>query len=247
MKIIDKIILNIYSLIILIESIIVILLIFGWAKIEAIIYIIKDMLNNNIAYNILFGISVVFIILSIKAMLFKNSRDKIDLVETRRKDKMGEGVLIENEDGKLLISKETIERLANSVVNNYDNIQDARTKVIIYNKNEITILIELQILQNTIIKDLNANLQLRIKDIIKEEKAEKDAKEAKYSAEEHKVDNAVGRTIADVEQELILKTLQDVSGNRTKAAEILGITVRTLRNKLNEYRDAGIDVEEYLK
>ena len=52
MKIIDKIILNIYSLIILIESIIVILLIFGWAKIETIIYIIKDMLNNNIAYNI---------------------------------------------------------------------------------------------------------------------------------------------------------------------------------------------------
>ena len=57
----------------------------------------------------------------------------------------------------------------------------------------------------------------------------------------------VGRTIADVEQELILKTLQDVAGNRTKAAEILGITVRTLRNKLNEYRDMGIDVEEYLK
>ena len=168
MKIIDKIILNIYSLIILIESIIVILLIFGWAKIETIIYIIKDMLNNNIAYNIVFGISVVFIILSIKAMFFKNARDKIDLVETKRKEKMGEGVLLENEDGKLLISKETIERLANSVVNNFDNIQDARTKVIIDNKNDITILIELQIVQNTVIKDLNANLQSRIKEIIKE-------------------------------------------------------------------------------
>lgn len=168
MKIIDKIILNIYSLIILIESIIVILLIFGWAKIETIIYIIKDMLNNNIAYNIVFGISVVFIILSIKAMFFKNARDKIDLVETKRKEKMGEGVLIENEDGKLLISKETIERLTNSVVNNFDNIQDARTKVIIDNKNDITILIELQILQNTVIKDLNANLQSRVKEIIKE-------------------------------------------------------------------------------
>ena len=59
--------------------------------------------------------------------------------------------------------------------------------------------------------------------------------------------SSIGRTIADVEQELILKTLQDVQGNRTKAAEILGITVRTLRNKLNEYRDMGIDVEEYLK
>lgn len=168
MKIIDKIILNIYSLIILIESIIVILLIFGWAKIETIIYIIKDMLNNNIAYNIVFGISVVFIILSIKAMLFKNSRDTTEVVETQRKDKMGEGVLIENEDGKLLISKETIERLANSVVNNFENIQDARTKVIIYNKKDITIVVELQILQNTVIKDLNSNLQFRIKDIIKE-------------------------------------------------------------------------------
>ncbi len=166
MKIIDKIILNIYSLIILIESIIVILLIFGWAKIETIIYIIKDMLNNNVAYNIVFGISVVFIILSIKAMLFKNSRDKIDLVETKRKDKMGEGVLIENEDGKLLISKETIERLANSVVNNYDNIQDERTKVIIDN-NDIKIVVELQILQNTVIRDLNENLQSRIKEVIK--------------------------------------------------------------------------------
>lgn len=168
MKIIDKIILNIYSLIILIESIIVILLIFGWAKIETIIYIIKDMLNNNIAYNVVFGISVVFIILSIKAIFFKNARDKIDLVETKRKDKMGEGVLLENEDGKLLISKETIERLANSVVNNFENIQDAKTKVIINNKNDITIVIELQILQNTVIKDLNANLQSRIKEVIKQ-------------------------------------------------------------------------------
>lgn len=167
MKIIDKIILNIYSLIILIESIIVILLVFGWAKIETIIYIITDMLNNHIAYNILFGISVVFIILSIKAMLFKNSRDKVDVIETTRKDKMGEGVLLENEDGKLLISKETIERLANSVVNNFDNIQDVRTKVIIENNN-IRILVELQILQNTVIRDLNSNLQSRIKEVIKE-------------------------------------------------------------------------------
>jgi two-component system response regulator FlrC len=51
-------------------------------------------------------------------------------------------------------------------------------------------------------------------------------------------------TIADMERELILKTLKQVSYNRTKAAEILGITVRTLRNKINEYRAAGINIEE---
>lgn len=81
----------------------------------------------------------------------------------------------------------------------------------------------------------------------KQVEAKEEVKKAAPEQAEESVNSSVGRTIADVEQELILKTLQDVAGNRTKAAEILGITVRTLRNKLNEYRDMGIDVEEYLK
>ena len=50
-------------------------------------------------------------------------------------------------------------------------------------------------------------------------------------------DNAglVGRTVADVERELILNTLGHCLGNRTHAANILGISIRTLRNKLKEY------------
>ncbi len=169
MKVVDRIILYIYSLIILIESIVAILLIFGWAKVETIIYLITDMLNNSSAYNTVFAISIIFIILSIKSMLFNSYREK-EAVDTegKRKDKMGEGVLIENEDGKLLISKDTIERLANSVVKNFSNIQDARTKVLIDSKNNIAIVVELQILQNTVIKDLNSNLQNRIKEVVKQ-------------------------------------------------------------------------------
>ena len=45
----------------------------------------------------------------------------------------------------------------------------------------------------------------------------------------------VGRTVADVERELILNTLNHCLGNRTHAANILGISIRTLRNKLKEY------------
>lgn len=52
----------------------------------------------------------------------------------------------------------------------------------------------------------------------------------------------VGRTVADVERDLILQTLKHCLGNRTHAANILGISIRTLRNKLNEYADAGIPV-----
>ncbi|MEM6626219.1 MAG: sigma-54 dependent transcriptional regulator [Pseudomonadota bacterium] len=52
----------------------------------------------------------------------------------------------------------------------------------------------------------------------------------------------VGRTVAEVEQELILSTLDHCLGNRTHAANILGISIRTLRNKLRAYTDAGFDV-----
>ena len=50
----------------------------------------------------------------------------------------------------------------------------------------------------------------------------------------------VGRTVADVERDLILDTLDHCLGNRTHAANILGISIRTLRNKLREYADAGL-------
>jgi DNA-binding NtrC family response regulator len=52
----------------------------------------------------------------------------------------------------------------------------------------------------------------------------------------------VGRKVEEVERELILETLSHCLGNRTRAAEILGISIRTLRNKLGEYRSAGIVV-----
>ena len=48
--------------------------------------------------------------------------------------------------------------------------------------------------------------------------------------------NLVGRTVAEVERDLILETLKHCLGNRTRAANILGISIRTLRNKLNELR-----------
>ncbi|MBN05091.1 sigma-54 dependent transcriptional regulator [Ponticaulis sp.] len=54
----------------------------------------------------------------------------------------------------------------------------------------------------------------------------------------------VGRTVADVEQDLILDTLSHCLGNRTHAANILGISIRTLRNKLKAYSEAGVDVPQ---
>ena len=52
----------------------------------------------------------------------------------------------------------------------------------------------------------------------------------------------VGRTVADVERDLIIDTLKHTIGNRTHAAKILGISIRTLRNKLNAYVQEGVSV-----
>ena len=52
----------------------------------------------------------------------------------------------------------------------------------------------------------------------------------------------VGAKVADVERELVLRTLARCNGNRTHAARALGISIRTLRNRIRLYTDHGIDV-----
>jgi two-component system response regulator FlrC len=62
------------------------------------------------------------------------------------------------------------------------------------------------------------------------------------TAAEQVTRNLVGRTVAEVERDLILETLKHCLGNRTHAANILGISIRTLRNKLNEYAADGAPI-----
>jgi DNA-binding NtrC family response regulator len=52
----------------------------------------------------------------------------------------------------------------------------------------------------------------------------------------------VGRTVAQVERDLIINTLSHCLGNRTHAANILGISIRTLRNKLKQYGSEGVSI-----
>jgi DNA-binding NtrC family response regulator len=65
---------------------------------------------------------------------------------------------------------------------------------------------------------------------------------AAATAAESATRNFVGQTVATMEQQLIIDTLEHCLGNRTHAANILGISIRTLRNKLKEYSEAGVSV-----
>ncbi len=57
---------------------------------------------------------------------------------------------------------------------------------------------------------------------------------------EMELDFAPGMSLSEVEKRLILQTLELTAQNRTRAAQMLGISIRTLRNKLNEYREEGV-------
>lgn len=53
-----------------------------------------------------------------------------------------------------------------------------------------------------------------------------------------------GLTVAEMEKTLIIETLKDCQNNRTQAAKMLGISIRTLRNKLSEYRGSGESADQ---
>ncbi len=52
----------------------------------------------------------------------------------------------------------------------------------------------------------------------------------------------IGATVEEIERELVLQTLARCGGNRTHAARVLGVSVRTLRNKIRQYSADGADV-----
>jgi len=55
----------------------------------------------------------------------------------------------------------------------------------------------------------------------------------------------VGSPMRVVERDLILETLADTHGNRTLAARLLGVSVRSLRNKISEYSGEGFHIPRH--
>ena len=159
MKVIEKITLVLYSNIMLILSIIACLLIFGWVDIDIVGNVVEKCLTTDPASKITLGVSVVFILLSIRCIFF----DPTSKEEIREK----QGVLLENENGKLMISKETIENLVDSVARGFENAEEISTRVELDKENNVKIYVNLTISSNAVIKDLSANLQNRIKEKVK--------------------------------------------------------------------------------
>ena len=159
MKILEKITLIIYSNIMLILSIILCLMIFGWLDIDLVGNMVTNMIVEDTTSKVVLGISVIFILLSIKCIFFDST--------SREQIKERQGVILENESGKLMISKETIENLVNSVALNFRSAEEVTTRVELDKENNVQVFVNLIVNADAIIKDLSANLQSKIKEKIK--------------------------------------------------------------------------------
>lgn len=135
MKILEKITLIIYSNIMLILSIILCLLAFGWLDIGLVGDIITKLIVGETTGKITLGVAIVFILLSIKCIFFDTT--------SREQIKERQGVLLENESGKLMISKETIENLVNSVALNFQSAEDVTTRVELDKENNVKVFVNL--------------------------------------------------------------------------------------------------------
>lgn len=159
MKMLEKITLIIYANIMLVISILACLLVFGWIDMELVGGIIRAILIGDVSGKVVLALGVIFILLSIKCIFFDaTSKEQI---------KERQGVLLENESGKLMISKETIENLVNSVAMNFESAQDVTTRVELDRENNVKVYANLTITSDAVIKDLSANLQTKIKEKIK--------------------------------------------------------------------------------
>ena len=159
MKIIEKITLIIYSNLMLILSIIACLLVFGWLDADVVSKVVESCLTTDPASKIVLGVSIVFVLLSIRCIFFDpTSKEEI-------KDR--QGVLLENENGRLMISKETIENLVDSVAKDFENAENITTRVELDKDNNVMIFANLVVTSDAVIKELSANLQNKIKERVK--------------------------------------------------------------------------------
>ena len=159
MKILEKIALFIFSIIILALSIISCLVISKIIDLKIIYDYLSEAINQDDFVKVALVVISILVLLAIKALFFPTRAKKKNEIKT--------GVLLENKDGRLLISRDTIENMVESIARSFDDAIDVQTKVNLDENNIITVYIALLVKEDTVIKQLSTNIQTKIKETIK--------------------------------------------------------------------------------
>ena len=158
MKKLDKVILALFSVLIFLQSVLVICMIAGWINIGTVGTFVAMALTESQTSKIILAVEIICLICSIKCIFFDSSDSE---------NKASQGVLMQNDNGKLLISKPTIENIVKSVVNGFESVEDVSVEIELDNVNNLIVNVNLVVSQNVIIKEITLNMQNKIKEAIK--------------------------------------------------------------------------------
>lgn len=161
MKFLDKVALVLFSNIVLILSVLLCLILFGWVDVSTISWVISMAMNNTVATNVTLGVCFVFMLLAVKGIFFGpgGKYDEEDVLE--------DGILLENADGRLLITQETIRNIAINVIEGFDGALDPKVTLEMDKQNNVKMNVIITAKELTAINQLSKNIQVKVKETVK--------------------------------------------------------------------------------
>lgn len=160
MKKLSKVILVVFSVFILMIGICINLLAIGWLEYGTVFALIEKVLTTEPQSQVILVITELSILFALICIF-------VDTSPSNNEPKGGRDVLMQNDNGKLMISRDTIENLVNSVVRNYSSVMESSTRIYFDSENNVSVLVDLIVTKEVIIKELTLNMQNKIKETIK--------------------------------------------------------------------------------
>ena len=156
-KKLDKAILVLFSVVVFIESVLLIFVIEGWLDFVSVSKIVSNIIIGENTSKVLLVTSCICMVLAVKCIFYGKSD----------KEKAVKGILMQNDNGKLLISKQTVENIVVSTINGFDSVEDINVQIELDNLNNVIVNVNLVVNKNVVIKELTLNMQNKIKEAIK--------------------------------------------------------------------------------
>ncbi|MCL2860163.1 MAG: alkaline shock response membrane anchor protein AmaP [Oscillospiraceae bacterium] len=157
MRVIHEITLAIFSLLILIACAIYTLVLFGVVDVNLISQAHDIVINNSSITNIMIAVNIVLMIFALIGIFGDSSKE----------NKIGNGIVVKNEKGNLLISIETLRNLIVNSVRKFEGVEINSTNVEVTPESRLKINVVISVSENIVIKELTDNLQSKIKEVIK--------------------------------------------------------------------------------
>ena len=121
MKFLERFALVVYSYIVLLLAVVVSLLIFNWLDLDTLTEMTETLITGDISSKVLLGVNALLILLSLKCIFFDES--------SKEKMREAQGILLKNENGELMITKDTLDNMVKKAVVGFEEVKDCKAKI----------------------------------------------------------------------------------------------------------------------